>query len=117
MGMITAYLDDSGHEGDRIHNACVIASFIGELSSWRRLESEWPLVLARYGLSYLHMKEHASDPEVMRCPDERSAPRPALFKVVDAGPPRRARYVLFNPDQHGHWDLLQISATGSRGNG
>lgn len=31
-----------------------------------------------------------------------------LFKVVDAGPPRRTRYVLFNPAQHEHWDLQLI---------
>lgn len=35
-------------------------------------------------------------------------PHDRLFKVVDAGPPRRTRYVLFNPAQHGHWDLLPI---------
>lgn len=32
-------------------------------------------------------------------------PRDRLFKAVDSGPPRRTRYVLFNPDVHGHWDL------------
>lgn len=31
-----------------------------------------------------------------------------LFKVVEAGPPRRNRYVPFDPAQHGHWDLLLI---------
>ena len=35
-------------------------------------------------------------------------PHDRLFKMVDAGPPRRTRYVPFNPGQHGHWDLLQI---------
>lgn len=35
-------------------------------------------------------------------------PHDLLFKAVDSGPPRRTRYVLFNPSQHGHWDLLPI---------
>jgi hypothetical protein len=36
-------------------------------------------------------------------------PHDRLFKVVDMGPPRRTRYVLFNPTQHGHWDLIPIA--------
>lgn len=36
-------------------------------------------------------------------------PHDRLFKVVDVGPPRRARYVVFNPGTHGHWDLIPIS--------
>lgn len=32
-------------------------------------------------------------------------PRDRLFKLVDLGPPKRARYVLFNPAVHGHVDL------------
>jgi hypothetical protein len=32
-------------------------------------------------------------------------PRDRLFKLVDLGPPRRTRYVLFNPANHGHVDL------------
>lgn len=72
MGIISTYLDDRGHEGDRAHNACVIVGFTGELSSWKRFEAEWPLVLARHGLSYLQMKEHASDPEAMRCPEPKA---------------------------------------------
>lgn len=32
-------------------------------------------------------------------------PHDRLFKVVDLGPPRRTRYVLFNPAEHGHWGL------------
>jgi hypothetical protein len=32
-------------------------------------------------------------------------PHDRLFKVVDPGPPRRARYLVFNPAEHGHWDL------------
>ncbi len=35
-------------------------------------------------------------------------PHDLLFKRVDAGPPRRTRYVLFNPAEHGHWVLLPI---------
>lgn len=35
-------------------------------------------------------------------------PHDRLFKVVDAGPPRRTRYVPFNPAIHGHWDLIPI---------
>lgn len=35
-------------------------------------------------------------------------PHDVLFKLVDSGPPRRTRYVLFNPARHGHWDLLPI---------
>ncbi len=35
-------------------------------------------------------------------------PHDLLFKLADAGPPRRTHYVLFNPAQHGHWDLLPI---------
>ncbi|WP_249041006.1 HNH endonuclease [Marilutibacter maris] len=31
-----------------------------------------------------------------------------LFKVVDPGPPRRTRYVLFNPAEHGHVDLEKV---------
>ncbi|MCF7221015.1 HNH endonuclease [Marilutibacter chinensis] len=34
-------------------------------------------------------------------------PHDRLFKVVDVGPPRRTRYVMFNPAAHGHWNLLQ----------
>lgn len=34
-------------------------------------------------------------------------PHDLLFKVVDAGPPRRTRYVLFNPAVHGHWNLVK----------
>ncbi len=32
-------------------------------------------------------------------------PHDRLFKVVDVGPPRRTRYVPFNPAVHGHLDL------------
>lgn len=32
-------------------------------------------------------------------------PRDRLFKMVDLGPPRRTRYVPFNPAVHGHVDL------------
>lgn len=32
-------------------------------------------------------------------------PRDRLFKLVDPGPPKRTRYVLFNPAIHGHVDL------------
>lgn len=32
-------------------------------------------------------------------------PRDRLFKLVDPGPPKRTRYVLFNPAAHGHVDL------------
>ena len=35
-------------------------------------------------------------------------PHDRLFKVVDNGPPRRTRYVPFNPVVHGHWDLLPV---------
>ena len=35
-------------------------------------------------------------------------PHDLLFKLVDARPPRRTRYLLFNPAEHGHWDLLPI---------
>lgn len=35
--------------------------------------------------------------------------RDRLFKVVDTGPPRRTRYVLFDPAVHGHWDLRKIN--------
>ena len=34
-------------------------------------------------------------------------PRDRLFKLVDPGPPKRTRYVLFNPAIHGHVDLLK----------
>ncbi|MBB3277343.1 HNH endonuclease [Pseudoxanthomonas sp. OG2] len=34
-------------------------------------------------------------------------PHDRLFKVVELGPPRRTRYVMFNPATHGHWNLLQ----------
>lgn len=30
-----------------------------------------------------------------------------LFKLVDLGPPKRVRYVLFNPAEHGHVDLCK----------
>lgn len=32
-------------------------------------------------------------------------PHDRLFKLVDPGPPRRTRYVLFKPADHGHVDL------------
>lgn len=32
-------------------------------------------------------------------------PRDRLFKLADPGPPKRTRYVLFNPAVHGHVDL------------
>lgn len=35
-------------------------------------------------------------------------PHDRLFKVANVGPPRRTRYVMFNPAKHGHWDLLPI---------
>lgn len=38
-------------------------------------------------------------------------PHDRLFKVVDMGPPRRTRYVLFNPAAHGHWNLLRGADT------
>lgn len=44
--------------------------------------------------------------ENWRC--DQGHPHDLLFKLVDSGPPRRTRYVLFNPAQHGHWDLLPI---------
>ena len=37
-------------------------------------------------------------------------PRDRLFKLVDPGPPKRTRYVLFNPSVHGHVDLRKDSA-------
>lgn len=36
-------------------------------------------------------------------------PHDRLFKATDPGPPRRTRYMLFNPAQHGHWDLILIA--------
>lgn len=36
-------------------------------------------------------------------------PHDRLFKLVDRGPPRRTRYVLFNPAAHGHVDLQKGS--------
>lgn len=36
---------------------------------------------------------------------DQSHPHDQLFKVVEMGPPRRSRYVLFNPIEHGHWDM------------
>jgi len=35
-------------------------------------------------------------------------PHDRLYKVVEMGPPRRTRYMLFNPASHGHWNLLPI---------
>lgn len=37
-------------------------------------------------------------------------PRDLLFKIVDAGPPRRVRYELFSPAIHGHVDLRKNHA-------
>ena len=36
---------------------------------------------------------------------DRVHPHDRLFKIVNAGPPRRTRYVPFNPAVHGHLDL------------
>jgi putative restriction endonuclease len=43
---------------------------------------------------------------------DRGHPHDRLFKVVDAGPPRRTHYVPFNPAVHGHVDL-QKTANGT----
>lgn len=66
MGMITAYMDDSGHESDQSHNACVIGGFVGDMAGWDRLERSWPVALSRYGLHYIHMKEHGANRDLMR---------------------------------------------------
>ena len=37
-------------------------------------------------------------------------PRDRLFKLVEPGPPKRTRYVLFDPATHGHVDLRRNAA-------
>lgn len=74
MGMITAYMDDSGHESDQSHNACVVAGFVGDMAGWNRLERDWPLILRNYGLTHLHMKEHAAHTSLMASSNPEGVP-------------------------------------------
>jgi hypothetical protein len=74
MGMITAYMDDSGHERDPTHNACLIGGFVGDMNGWGRLERYWPVILKEYGLSQLHMKDHAGNKLLMRSSREGGVP-------------------------------------------
>lgn len=59
-------MDDSGDEKNRSDNACVIGGFVGDIAGWDRIERYWPVILAEYGLSYLHMSEHASNKGLMQ---------------------------------------------------
>lgn len=50
--MLTAYLDESGHEGK---NLMVLAGFLGDAVQWRTCEENWKLALGKR--SHLHMND------------------------------------------------------------
>jgi hypothetical protein len=50
--MLTAYLDESGHEGKDI---MVLAGFLGDSAQWQNCEENWRLALGKR--SHLHMKD------------------------------------------------------------
>src|ERR1700688_4403803 len=56
FAMLTCYFDEAG--GDD-HHFMVVAGYVASVEQWERFESDWKIVLARYDVPYLHMKEFA----------------------------------------------------------
>jgi hypothetical protein len=57
MAMFTAYFDASGSPDQT--EVLTVAGFIAPVEQWLFFEKDWKEVLARYGVSSLHMKEFA----------------------------------------------------------
>jgi hypothetical protein len=57
MGILKAYVDDSGDDRDAQHSVVSIACYLSHADQWRVFEREWREVLEGYEVPYLHMKE------------------------------------------------------------
>jgi hypothetical protein len=59
VSVFKAYVDDSGDADDPQHSACSIAGFVGTVENWTKFEEQWAILLDRFRIPYLHMREFA----------------------------------------------------------
>lgn len=82
---------------------------LAEVEAWDRAHHpDDPLGNARADLEHLTVNAPSRvhyDHARSNWRSDSGHPRDVLFKLSDSGPPRRTRYVFFNPAAHGHVDL------------
>lgn len=54
--MLTCYFDEAGGAE---HKFIVVAGYVSSVAQWLVFESDWKILLAKYQVPYLHMKEFA----------------------------------------------------------
>ena len=52
--MLTCYFDEAGGED---HGFIIVSGFVSTVAQWQQYEYDWKLMLAKYDVPYLHMKE------------------------------------------------------------
>jgi hypothetical protein len=57
MVVLKGYFDDSGDDIDPKHRVCAVAGYVATNENWKKLEDSWPVVLEKFGVPFLHMKE------------------------------------------------------------
>jgi uncharacterized protein DUF3800 len=55
LALFSAYLDESGTH--RESPLTVVAGYVGSVRHWEAFEAEWPALLTRHGLDFLHGKD------------------------------------------------------------
>ena len=56
MVVVKGYADDTRQDG----RSWVVTGYAANTLQWEFFEAEWPKMLARHGLPYVHMREMAS---------------------------------------------------------
>jgi hypothetical protein len=54
FSMLTCYFDEAGGED---HGFIIVSGFVSTVAQWQQYEYDWKLMLAKYDVPYLHMKE------------------------------------------------------------
>jgi hypothetical protein len=82
MAVITGYFDDS-RSGEK--ELWTIAGYVGDDDCWKRFEAEWPKVLVKHGVPWLHMKDMCKEHGIYskwHPVEEHEAERKAFFQDI-----------------------------------
>lgn len=59
FAMLTAYFDESEVRQPEVGGILIVSGWIANVAQWEQFEFDWKLLLAKYDVPYLHMREFA----------------------------------------------------------